>query len=129
MSEHRKAVLQKAESIVNGNRNASYGDPNQDFRRTGTFWGQYLAGVVDRQLTEQGYDEDYQFSREDVIGLIESCVEPHDVGAMMILLKVSRSCVSPGKGDHWVDLAGYAACAYDCLASEDMVTTKAEDVS
>lgn len=129
MSEHRSAVLRKAESIVNGNRNATYGDPNQDFTRTGSFWGQYLAGVLDRQLDEMSVDADATFSREDVIDLVRFLIDGHDVGAMMILLKISRSCVSPGKGDHWVDLAGYAACAYDCLASDERITTKAEDVT
>jgi hypothetical protein len=30
---------------------------------------------------------------------------------MMILLKIVRSKNSPTKADHYVDMAGYAACA------------------
>lgn len=124
--DDRKALLAKADEIVNGNRNASYGDPNQDFARTSRLWGEYLAGVADRQMHEMGMTE--PFDREDVLELIRYLIDPHDVAMMMILLKVSRSCVSPGKGDHWVDLAGYAACGYDTLASTDQITTRAEDV-
>jgi hypothetical protein len=37
-----------------------------------------------------------------------------DVAIMMILLKVSRLGWSPEVADHWLDVAGYAACGYDC---------------
>lgn len=86
----RAEVLQTAESLVNGDRNAQYGDPRQDFQRTAAMWSAYL-GVQ---------------------------VEPHDVAAMMALLKVSRIRWSPQKLDSWVDLAGYAACGWDCARPE-----------
>jgi hypothetical protein len=82
----RAEVLTMAESLVNGDRNAQYGDPRQDFRRTADMWSAYL-GVP---------------------------IAMHDVAAMMALLKVSRIRWSPGKLDSWVDLAGYAACGWDC---------------
>lgn len=82
----RATVLLGAEELVNGDRNAQYGDPRQDFRRTATMWAAYL----------------------------ETEVEPHDVAALMALLKVSRIRWSPQKLDSWMDLAGYAACGWDC---------------
>jgi hypothetical protein len=85
---HRANLLLTAERLVNGDRNAQYGDPRQDFQRTATMWAAYL-----------GVD-----------------VQPHDVAALMALLKLSRIRWSPQKQDSWVDLAGYAACGWDCAA-------------
>ena len=83
----RKELLTLAEKLVNGDRNVTYGDPVEDFRRTATMWSAYLG-------TE---------------------VEPHDVAALMALLKLSRIKWSPAKQDHWADLAGYAACGWDVV--------------
>ena len=85
---HRRELLLGAEALVNGDRNVAYGDPRADFQRTATMWSAYL-GVE---------------------------VAPHDVAALMALLKLSRIRWSPGKQDSWMDLAGYAACGWDCAA-------------
>jgi hypothetical protein len=90
--DNRTRVLRTAESLVNGDRNNQYGDPIQDFQRTADFWTIYLA--------EKGLD---------------APLLPHDVAAMMSLLKLSRIGWSPDKEDHWIDLAGYAACGADCV--------------
>ena len=84
----RAEVLLGAEALVNGDRNVQYGDPRADFKRTAAMWGAYL-GVE---------------------------VAPHDVAALMALLKVSRIRWSPQKQDSWTDLAGYAACGWDCAS-------------
>lgn len=84
-------MLAEAAGLVDGDRNAQYGDPRQDFQRTAAMWGAYL-GVE---------------------------VEPHDVAALMAILKVSRIRWSPEKRDSWVDLAGYAACGWHCAMPED----------
>jgi hypothetical protein len=89
----RAELLADAEAAVNGDRNAQYGDPRQDFQRTAAMWGAYL-GVE---------------------------VQPHDVAAMMALLKVSRIRWSPAKRDSWLDLAGYAACGWDCATPDHPV--------
>lgn len=80
----RSAVLLGADAIVNGDRNIQYGEPTADFVRTAGMWSSYLGYVV----------------------------EPHDVAALMSLLKLSRIRWSPDKFDSWQDLAGYAACGY-----------------
>jgi hypothetical protein len=82
--------------------NKQYGPPDSDFRRTANFWQEYLKGVVEARG--------------------ELRLEPHDVGVMMALLKISRITWSPGKADSWVDLAGYAACAADCVEIEQGLT-------
>lgn len=105
----RAEVLLTAEQLVNGDRNASYGDPNQDFQRTASFWNEYLCGVVERKLGAE--DGEY---REGILDVLCNLIDPHDVGQMMTLLKISRSTVSPGKLDHYIDAAGYQACAAHC---------------
>jgi len=92
---HRAKLLREAEQLVTGDRNAQYGDPRQDFRRTATMWSAYLGADV----------------------------RPHDVAALMSLLKLSRIRWSPTKEDSWVDLAGYAACGWDCAAEITEVTS------
>lgn len=96
----RKHLLDTAESLVNGDRNVQYGDPNADFARTAQMWSAYL-GVE---------------------------VKSHDVAVMMVLLKASRLRWTPSKEDSWVDIAGYAACGWDCVAPEPEVQTTAEMV-
>lgn len=90
---HRRAILEEAADLVDGDRNAQYGDPRQDFRRTAELWTSYLDGKTELDL--------------------------HDVAAMMALLKLSRIRWSPEKRDSWADLAGYAACGWDCARPED----------
>jgi hypothetical protein len=89
---NRTKILKDAEHLVNGDRNNDYGDPVQDFQRTADMWSVYLKGACEADIT----------------------LLPHDVAAMMSLLKISRIAWSPEKEDHWADLAGYAACGFDC---------------
>lgn len=91
----RSRVLRTAEVHVNGERNIDYGDPISDFRTTAEFWETYLQRTMDCR------------------GELE--IKPHDVAAMMMMLKVSRISWSPEREDHWIDAAGYAACGYDCV--------------
>ncbi len=85
----RSELLREAETLVNGDRNNSYGPPDQDFQRTADLWTIYLNG---RRI-----------------------IEAHDVAIMMALLKISRLSWEPTKRDSWVDLAGYAACGYEII--------------
>lgn len=89
MSEtsERAKLLRDAETIITQDRNNNYGPPTQDFSRTAALWTVYLAGKSD--------------------------IDAHDVAAMMALLKISRITWSYHVRDHWLDLAGYAACGYE----------------
>lgn len=91
---HRSHALRTAEQHVNGSRNVDYGDPISDFRTTATLWAEYLRRIIERRG--------------------DADLKPHDVAAMMMLLKISRLSWSPEVDDHWIDAAGYAACGYDC---------------
>jgi hypothetical protein len=84
-------VLDTAKQLTRGDRNASYGEPNQDFMKTAAMWSGYL-----------------KFKLQEGIVL-----QPKDVAAMMIMLKLSRA-EHAAKLDNWVDAAGYAACGWRC---------------
>jgi hypothetical protein len=75
------SILEEAEALINGDRQATYGHPGRDFADIATFWSTYL-GVE---------------------------VHPHDVWPMMVLLKVSRQ-KNGYKRDNCTDIAGYAGC-------------------
>ena len=87
----RKDVLAEAERAVNGNREEDYGSPESNFETIAKLWSIYL-------------DKD---------------IDPQDVAAMMILLKISRVKSGSGKDDNWIDIAGYAACGGE-LAPENV---------
>ena len=90
----RSNILYEAESIVNGERNSAYGDPEDNFSKIASLWSSYTG-------------HDYS---------------AHDVAIMMILLKVARTGTGTGSIDNYVDIAGYAACAgeiYDRERKED----------
>lgn len=84
----REDILNAARSCVCGEREEDYGSPENNFKLIGELWGSYLT-----------------YSRRCFID-----IHPHDVAAMMALLKIARISSGSGKADSWVDLAGYAAC-------------------
>lgn len=96
----RTRILKEADGLINGDRNDTYGDPIDDFTTTADLWTTYIRRVVDRRQSSQ--------------------LKPHDVAAMMLLLKVSRLMWSPEKRDHWVDAIGYAACGWDCVERTEL---------
>lgn len=96
---HRSEILTEAITLINGERNSTYGDPLDDFATTASMWQTY----VDRTIhARNGLD-----------------IRPHDVAVMMSLLKIARMSWSPEKRDHWADLAGYTGCGWDCVVRQD----------
>lgn len=77
----RNDILDKAKSIINGERQGTYGSPEDSFQVIADFWSAYLK----KDLT------------------------PHDVANMMILLKIARNAGGVYKDDNWIDICGYAA--------------------
>ena len=74
-----ETVLQEAQRLVYGDRQADYGHPMDDFTRTAAMWTAILGMPV----------------------------TPEQVGLCMIAVKVSRQCNHP-KRDNMTDAAGYA---------------------
>ena len=83
---NRKECLTLALDIVSKDRQNDYGTPESNFGTIAQYWTTYLRKYC------------------KTINIF-----PHDVAAMMCLLKIARIATSPMKEDNWVDLAGYAA--------------------
>lgn len=96
----RASALDEARRLVTGDRNNQYGPPTQDFQRTADL------------LNALGYQ------RVDATDEIHD-IQPSDVAIIIAQVKVSRIMHSRGKRDSWVDLAGYAACGYECATEEE----------
>jgi hypothetical protein len=96
----RASALDEARRLVTGDRNNQYGPPNQDFLRTAAL------------LNALGYH------REDAEGVVHP-IQSSDVAIIVAQVKVSRLMHSRRKRDSWVDLAGYAACGYECALDEE----------
>lgn len=96
---NRTNILAEADHLVNGVRDADYGDPIDDFATTGDLWTTYIRRIIDRRQEVQ--------------------IKPHDVAVMMMLLKIARLSWTPEKRDHWTDAIGYGACGWDCEVQEE----------
>lgn len=88
MSDRREAILRAALEAVTGPRADAYGHPTANFRRIADLWNAYLSERLDRPITEQ------------------------DVAVLSLLIKVARIMETPSMQDHWLDIAGYAACGW-----------------
>ena len=84
----REEILDAAKRCVCGDREQDYGSPENNFQTIADLWTAYLQA--------QGVNIDF--------------LEPHDVAAMLALLKIARIATGHAKEDNWIDLAGYAAC-------------------
>lgn len=91
----RTDLLDEARDLISGDRNNQYGPPHQDFQRSADAANAY------------GYR-----------GPGGRPVEAHDIAVLVSLVKLSRITWQPGKRDSWADLAGYAACGYECAVIE-----------
>lgn len=92
----RAVVLTEAAGLITGDRNKTYGSPTQNFSTTAEIWNALLAHKL--KPGER--------------------VEPYEVGSLMIGLKLART-VADAKRDSWVDIAGYAGCAWECQDSDE----------
>lgn len=110
----RRDLLLEAADLVDGDRNAQYGDPIDDFRRTAAYWSIHIGGVLRRKANECRVD-----LSQDIIDIVDRLLDPHDVAVMMQQLKQSRLAWSPDKRDSWADAAGYVACGWDCVTREN----------
>lgn len=81
----RGSILADAQDAIVGDRNATYGSPADNFTRT--------ASLINAQFG--------------------TSFTATDVGVLMVLLKVARLASGAAQRDTFVDIAGYAACAYE----------------
>ena len=93
----RAACLNTALQYVTKDRNATHGDPEENFTIIADLWQKYME--------QRG---------------VEVRVEPEDVAVMMILFKIARTITGEPNADNWVDIAGYAACACEIQTRQFM---------
>ena len=86
----REEILARAKDIVSGDRDKTYGIPENSFGYIARLWSDYLGCTI----------------------------RPCDVANMMILFKIARSQYNPDHYDSWVDIAGYAACGGEVATIE-----------
>lgn len=84
----RGKVLLEACKLTEGARNDTYGPPTAEYERLAKLWGAYL-GI---ELTAA------------------------QAALMMAILKLNRTIASPDHRDNYVDLAAYAAIAFETTA-------------
>jgi hypothetical protein len=85
----REAVLSEAAGLITGDRNKTYGSPTENFDNTAAIWNALLGHKLKEPITST------------------------EVGTLMVGLKLARTIAQP-KRDNFVDMAGYAACAWEC---------------
>lgn len=94
----RAKTLRKAESLITGDRNRTYGDPTDNFRDIAEVWTTYLKHKLrDGETISSG-----------------------DTAWMMIGLKMVRAKAQPSM-DNWVDAAGYAGCGSEADLAEGVI--------
>lgn len=84
-------ILDQAKSIINGERQGTYGHAENSFTTIANLWSAYL--------------------RTDITA--------SDVANMMILMKVARNSSGVYKEDNWIDICGYAALGGEIQSMED----------
>lgn len=91
----RARLLQRAMEITHHDRNANYGNPEDNFQHIANLWNDYLN------------------VRRPEAAVITSA----DVAVMNMLIKVARLGNNPAHYDSTLDIAGYAACLADIQVS------------
>lgn len=79
----RDEILATAKKCICGDRDKTYGGPENNFARIAKLWSAYM---------------DIEF-------------KPEDVGIMMALFKCARIKAGGSYADSYIDLCGYGACA------------------
>jgi len=96
-----ESILQEAERLVAGARNAAYGPPERDYAKTGMIWGALL----------------HRWAQAAAASPTPIPVPARLACLCMIGVKLSRECNQHHR-DNLVDAAGYAACAQRCAETE-----------
>jgi hypothetical protein len=105
--ESAVALLNRAAALVGGDRAAQHGDKYENHQNIAALWNAYLDNRVAGELRAS------------------------EIALMMALLKIARTQTGAFNADDFLDLAGYAAVAFECAvreraeAVEDPTTSKA----
>ncbi|WP_223840010.1 DUF6378 domain-containing protein [Saccharopolyspora pogona] len=102
-STPRSGLLREAERLITGDRNVTHGEPTANFRDIAELWTTLLSHkLAPGQRITSG-----------------------DTAMLMVALKLARMRAKPTR-DHWVDIAGYAACGFETDVAEGRIKESAE---
>lgn len=87
----RDEILKTAQSIINGEREGTYGKAEDSFKTIAALWSGYL----------------------------NTNISSVDVANLMILMKVARNSTGVYKEDNWIDICGYAALGGEIQEKEN----------
>lgn len=88
----RSVILDEAKRITTKDRNQIAGEPQDNFQRIADLWNTYLSNRrVGRDAPIEGWE----------------------TAIMMVLMKVARIQNSPDHYDHFLDMVGYSATAWE----------------
>jgi hypothetical protein len=90
---NRTDILDAARQAVTVDRAATHGQLEDSFGLVAAYWSAHLGTPVSRS----------------------------DVAVMMIQLKLARIKTSPEHADHWIDVAGYAACGGEVVLTQPSI--------
>jgi len=96
----KESILDTASRIINGERQDSYGAPEDSFQISAEYWSTYLNGKFKKRTP------DFKF-----------VLDPVDVANMMVLFKQARKLGQKPKRDNYIDACGYEALAADRLST------------
>ena len=94
-------ILDKAKTIINGERQGTYGEAENSFAIIAQMWTAYLG----KDLSSS------------------------DVANMMVLMKVARNANGVYKDDNWIDICGYAALGGEIQSNTDNYNVEKIDVN
>lgn len=90
----RQSVLNEAGELIHSDRNVAYGPPMKNFQRIADLWNTILGDQLKEPITTW------------------------QVADMSIAIKLARNIEKP-KRDNYVDVAGYAACGWECAEGSE----------
>lgn len=102
MGTERGQVLLEAHKIINGDRQQSYGNPEDTHGVIAELWNGYMRAksLADSSKLLKGF-------------MALTTISPKDVALMMVLFKIGRELNGAGCKDNLIDAAGYIALAAD----------------
>ena len=96
---NREEILKESIKCVTRDRNATHGEPEDNFRAIADLQNAYLKAV-----------QRHRYFKGEANVAPDISLTSVDVAVLNILQKVARIVTTPECPDHWIDIAGYAAC-------------------
>lgn len=122
-AERTTSVFTKAEELIYGDREKTYGDPSKNLARIAELWNQYLARNLREALRVafiirvNNEPTAAELRRLTELSKVELRISVTDVCHMMQLLKWARDENQP-KEDNVIDDLGYGGLVHRCRTPE-----------